>query len=185
MTAIGGWLEIVKLAVSIAVPLFIAILGIILVRWIEGAKAEVARKSDFDTEWATQFFGCCQEFLVSMERELAVLTVIFDLDDPNGELGTDLQKEASRLHPKLSELELRIRRSVVFAPTKGDSVIQAAGNCLRLMRSMVQTIQSGGHVSIDPIIEEMNGFNRAAREAHREMLRLPAESGRRAKRRVR
>ena len=83
-------LEAVKLIVSAATPIVVAILGILLLRRIESVKASVAMQSDFRKRWADQFFQCCQSFLVALERELALLTVVAGLDDPNSEYGTQL-----------------------------------------------------------------------------------------------
>ncbi|MGH8354087.1 MAG: hypothetical protein ACRERY_11275 [Pseudomonas sp.] len=62
------WLEIGKLAASIATPIVVAILGILLLRRIEGVKAAVAKQSEFHKKWAEQFFECCQEFMKALER---------------------------------------------------------------------------------------------------------------------
>jgi hypothetical protein len=123
------WLEVGKFAASIATPIIVGILGVLLLRRIESIKAEVAKQSEFHKKWAEQFFDCCQEFMSSIEKELAVLLFLTGLKDPNTEVGTELQKEISRLHPVISELELRIRRSVVFAPKTGLAVTQAAKAC--------------------------------------------------------
>lgn len=161
-----SFIEIVKVIASISTPVIVAIFGFLFLRRIESVKAEVAKQSEFHKKWAEQFFGCCQEFMSSIERELAILNFLQGLENPNDEFGTELQKELSRLHPYISELELRIRRSVVFAPKKGHSVTQAANACLVLMGTLVKL----GKGSFDEIIEKMNNFNIAARAAHAEML---------------
>lgn len=66
----------------------------------------------------------------------------------------------------LSELELRIRRSVVFAKS-GKSVTTSASNCLALTYKLV-TMRQG---NLDEIIDAMNEFNRAFATAHAELLR--------------
>jgi len=106
----------------------------------------------------------------ALERDLALLTVLAGLGDPNGKLGTELQDEISRLHPTLSELELRIRRSVVFAPGAGAAVTKAADECVRLVGALI-TARKG---NVDDIIAAMNNFNAASRNAHAEMLGLGA-----------
>ena len=82
-------LEIVKLSVSVATPIVIAILGIRLLRRIESIKALVANQSDFHKKWADKFFTCCQEFMQTLERDLALLTVLAGINDQNGKLGTN------------------------------------------------------------------------------------------------
>ena len=164
------WLEIAKLATSAATPIVVAILGILLLRRIEGVKALVARQSDFQKKWADEFVGCCHSFMQALERDLALLTVLAGLNDPNGQFGTELQNQISHLHPTLSELELRIRRSVVFAPVRGAAVTLAAGECIRLVGALIAARKG----SVDEIIIEMNRFNLASRNAHAEMLGLAA-----------
>lgn len=162
------WLDIGQLAASIATPLVVAILGILLLRRIESVKAAVAKQSEFHKKWAEQFFECCQEFMQALERELALLTALAGMRNPNDEFGTELQKEVSRIHPTLPELELRIRRSVVFAPSTGDVVIKAAGECMALTGKLVASKKG----NVDEIIGKMNEFNIASRKAHAEMLGL-------------
>lgn len=162
------WLEVGKLVVSIATPIVVAILGVLLLRRIEGVKAVVAKQSDFYKKWADEFFTCCQQFMQALERDLALLTVLQGLDDPNGKRGTEMQEEVSRLNAKLSELELRIRRSVVFAPDSGSTVSRAASACLSLIAQLLNKRQG----NLDEIIGKMNDFNLTSRKAHAEMLGL-------------
>src|SRR5204862_9934 len=99
------WLEVVKALSSIATPIVVVVIGVLVLRRIEGIKAAVARQSDFQRNWADQFFDCCQDFLRALERELAVLTNLTKLKtlDEHDGLGQELLKEISRLHPRISE----------------------------------------------------------------------------------
>ncbi len=169
-----SWLELGKLAASIATPIVVAILGVLLLRRIEGVKALVAKQSDFHKKWADEFFSCCQQFMQALERDLALLTVLGGLQEPNGKLGTEMQEEISRLNARLSELELRIRRCVVFAPRSGAGVSQAASECISLTALLLKSLKG----NLDEIIWKMNEFNVASRRAHGEMLGLKdAEQG--------
>lgn len=169
---INIWLEIGKLAANIATPIVVAILGVKLLRRIEGVKALVAKQSEFHKKWAEQFFECCQGFMQALERELSLLTVLSGLerDKKNDEYGTGLLKEITRLIPTLSELELRIRRCVVFAPSSGCAVTKAASECMALTSALFATKEG----NVDDIIGKMNEFNIASRKAHAEMLGLNA-----------
>ena len=86
------FLEIIKAIASIGTPIIVAIFGTLLLRRIESVKAEVAKQSEFDKKWAEQFFGCCQEFMNSIERELAILNFLQGLENPNDEFGTGIAK---------------------------------------------------------------------------------------------
>ncbi len=168
--AVQSWLEFGKLAASIATPIVVAIIGIVLLRRIEGVKALVAKQSEFHKKWAEQFFECCQAFMQATERDLALLTVLARSKDPNDDIGTQLQEEVTRLHGTLCELELRIRRCVVFAPSTGGAVTQAAHACMSLTFELINSRQG----NVDPIIVKMNEFNVSSRKAHAEMLGLIA-----------
>lgn len=159
-------LETLKIIVSALTPLSIAVLGVLLLRRIEGVKASVSMQSDFRKKWADQFFECCQAFMIAFERDMALLNKIGDLKKPDDELGTQLLKEVSTLHLAISELELRIRRSVVFAPVSGAKVKETASNCLSLIRNLINSRVG----NLDEIIGKMDEFNRAARIAHAEMI---------------
>lgn len=164
------WLEIGKLAAGIATPIVVAVIGVLLLRRVEGVKAQVAKQSEFQRKWGEEFFASCQQFMQKLERDLALFTVLMSLEDKNGKFGTELQEEISRLNTGLSELELRIRRCVVFAPSSGKAVTQAANHCISLTGQLI-TSRKG---SLDDIITKMNEFNLASREAHAEMLGLSA-----------
>ena len=164
----GFWLEVGKLAVNAATPILVALFGVLLLRRIEDVKALVAKRSEFQRMWAEEFFSCCQAFMQALERDLALLTVLGGLQDQNGKVSTDLREEVWRLHPTLTELELRIRRSVLFAPSSGAVVTKAASECLTLTDKLFATKES----NVDIIIAKMNDFNVASRSAHGEMLGL-------------
>lgn len=161
-------LEIGKLLASFLTPIAVAILGVSLHRRLEGDKALVAKKSDFDKKWADEFFTCCQQFKQAFERTLALIILLNDPQAPNENLVISIQEEISILIPKISELDLRIRLSVVFAPKSGKNVVRAASECMSLTNGLLQTLKG----NLDQIIEEMDGFNRASRDAYAEMLGL-------------
>jgi len=167
---VGFWLEVGKVAASIATPIVVAIIGILLLRRIESVKATVAKQSEFHRKWADQFFECGQEFMQAIERDLALLTTLAGLKNPNDAFGVALKEEISQLTTTLSELELRIRRSVVFAPFTGSAVTKASSECIALLRNLLAAMKG----NVDEIIEKMNEFNVASRKAHAEMLGLHA-----------
>ncbi len=162
------WFELGKLAASIATPVVVAVLGVFLLRRIEGVKALVAKESDFHKRWADEFFSCCQQFMQTLERFLALLKGLASLQEKNGKRGTEIQEELRGLSVRLSELELRLRRCVVFAPKAGVLVKQTAEACIALTASLVKSMEG----DFDPIIDKMNEFNGASRKAHFEMLGL-------------
>lgn len=161
------WLEVGKVVASIATPIVVVTLGILLLRRIESIKATVVKQSEFHKKWAEQFFECGQQFMQALERDLTQLTVFAGLNT-NDALGVALQEEISQLNTNLLELELRIRRSVVFAPTTGGAVTKASSECMALLHNLLASKKG----SLDEIIGKMNEFNLASRMAHAEMLGL-------------
>ncbi|MBC7818868.1 MAG: hypothetical protein IAG10_18415, partial [Planctomycetaceae bacterium] len=87
MTKTQFWLELAKLVTSAATPVVVAVIGVLLLRRIEGVKALVAKQSEFQKKWADEFVDCCHRFMQALERDLALLTVLAGLGDPNGKLG--------------------------------------------------------------------------------------------------
>lgn len=169
-----SWLEIGKFVAGIATPIVVAIIGILLLRRVEGVKALVAKQSEFQKKWAEEFFASGQQFLRALERDFALLTVLFGLKDPQGKLGNELYDEVCRLNATLTELELRIRRCIVFAPCSGEAVTKSASDCFTLTAQLLATHQC----DFDVIVNAMNEFNKASRKAHAEMLGLSvAEQG--------
>lgn len=158
------WLEVVKV---LATPVVVGIFGLLLLRRIEGIKSEVAKQSDFHKKWAEQFFGCCQEFMSAIERQLSILVCLAGMKS-NDELANELSKESKCLSITIIELETRIARSVFFAKTTGPAVTQAAESCYELLRSGLESKK----VNPKDIIYKMNEFNVASRKAHEEMLGL-------------
>ena len=171
------WFETLKSFSSFVTPIVILVLGILVLRRIESIKAAVLRQSDFQSKWGDQFFDSCQEFLRALEREVAVLVCVSSLPNlqEHDGLGLELQKEISRLHPKISELELRMRRCLVFAPTVGSEVTDAAKACFNLLNTITANLKARKQFNVDEIIERMNTFNIAARQAHAELLDLHLE----------
>jgi hypothetical protein len=161
-------IEIGKLLASIATPIVLAAFGLLLLRRIESVKAIVAKQSGFETKWAELFFECCQEFMKALERDLSLWKCLSGLEKPNDEFGSDLQRQISQLNVAIPELELRIRRCIVFAPSTGAEVAATVDECMRLLKEL--TVQRKGN--LDEIILKMNEFNNASRTAHAEMLGL-------------
>jgi len=159
-------IELLKLAVGVATPVVVAVIGLAVFRRFEGVKAEVARQSDFHKKWADAFFETCQQFMRSMERYRALLNQLQALPNPNNPVGTEYQNELNVLNVSLSELELRIRRSVVFAPNEGPKVKAASQKSIAMLKQMVTDMQG----SFDALFAEMDSFNKAVKTAHAEML---------------
>ena len=162
------WLKLLQILSGVATPIMVAVLGIFLVRHIEGIKAETTKQSAFHVRWADEFFEACQSFLRALEREIAILTFLMGRGDKNDNEGIELQHEQGKLHLLAYEQKLRIRRLSVFSPIHANKVSELSDSCF----SSVHNAMSGGKVHSDPIFQVINEFNRYARLAHAEMLAL-------------
>jgi len=150
---------------QIITPILIFIFGFLFLKSIENIKQQIERQSHFYKKWADEFFNTCDEFMKCTERMLALLTFISN--NPNiNETWMHYQKELNDLFPALSELELRIKRFVPFAPKFGNCVKTNASEILNKLSELFK--QKKGNV--DPIVNLIVEFNKAAKLAHGEML---------------
>jgi hypothetical protein len=159
-------MEIIKIIVSAITPVAVVVLGVILLRKIEGIKAEVAKNSAFISKWAEEFWITCQEFMKCTERYMTLLHQLASLLDKDDDVGKKYQRECTELNAKLPELELRIRRLVTFAPKNGKDVIAPAKDILSMLSSILKT----GKGNFDDLFSKVDSFNQTARSAHAEMM---------------
>jgi len=157
--------EIIKIIISATAPIAVVVIGVILLRKIEGIKAEVAKSSEFTSKWAGEFWTTCQEFMRLTERYMAILNHLNSMSEPNNDTGTKYQVECNELNVKLSELELRIRRLVAFSPSNAKSVTTYASGILSMLSSILNTRRG----NLDDLFSKVDSFNKASREAHAEM----------------
>lgn len=155
-------LELILNLAQIATPI---VIGYFLFKSIENSKQQIERQSHFYKKWADEFFNTCDEFMKCTERMLAFLTFVSHNPDIN-ETCSHYGKEYNDLFPRLLELELRIRRVVPFAPKFGNPVANNASEIFVKLSELCK--QKKGNV--DPIINLIAEFNKAAKLAHGEML---------------
>lgn len=74
------------------------------------------------------------------------------------------------LNTSIAELKFRIERCLVFAPTKGPEAMDAAKKCIKELLDLVDKLSSETGGNPRKFIVTMNEFNKAAREAHAEIL---------------
>lgn len=158
-------MEIIKIAIQAITLIAVVVLGVILLRKIEGIKSEVAKSSEFTSKWAEEFWTTCQEFMRHTERYMAILNQLQFLSSPNNET-VKYHKELTELNAKLAELELRIRRVVAFSPKNAEKVTTPAKDILSMLSSALDT----GKGNFDDLFGIVNTFNMAARDAHAEMM---------------
>lgn len=161
-------LKIAQLSVSLLTPIITTVLGIVIVRYIEGIKVEAIKRSAFHVRWADEFFDACQQFLRALEHEIAILTFLTHRADRNDEDGIKMQRDQGEIHFQAYELQLRIRRCAGFAPQNSENLSKIAEESFSLVNKLV-TDRRG---DLDPVFQKLNEFNNCARRAHAEILAL-------------
>ncbi|MDR3537824.1 MAG: hypothetical protein P4L71_15105 [Acetobacteraceae bacterium] len=161
-------LKIAQILATLLTPIIVTVLGVVIVRRIEGIKAEATKRSAFHVRWADEFFDACQQFLRALEREIAILTFLTHRADRNDEDGMKMQRDQGEVHFLAYELQLRIRRCAGFAPQNQDRISKLAKGSFSLVNNLVADRQG----NLDPIFQILNDFNNCARQAHAEILAL-------------
>lgn len=158
-------LELILKITQLVTPILIFIFGILFLKSIESTKKHIERQSHFYKKWADEFFITCDEFMKCTEHMLALLHFLVHNQNIN-ETYSHYQKEFNDLYLKLLEVELRIRRLVPFAPKFGNTVQNNASEICTKFSELFE--QKKGNV--DPIVNLIFEFNKAAKLAHGEML---------------
>ena len=115
-------LKVAQILAMLLTPIAVTVLGMMLVRRIEGIKAEATKRSALHVRWADEFFDACQQFLRALEREIAILTFLTHRQDRNDEGGIKMQRDQGKIHSLAYELRLRIRRCAGLAPQNRDMI---------------------------------------------------------------
>ncbi len=163
MAVTGTLLDLTKILLPTGVA---AVIGLLLLRKLEHVKSEVARYSDFNRRWADLFFDSSNTFMVSVERLLALYELLSADPDPNGQSGSELQRQANDLLLVLVENRFRIQRLVALAPTMGPAAYSSASRVFEEVAKLTQTRQC----NVEEFCGHIDEFNYAARKAHSEML---------------
>ena len=162
------WLKVTQIVAGLTTPIIVTALGVVLVRRIEGIKADTTKQSAFHVRWADEFFDACQQFLRALEHEAVILIYLSHTGEKNNERGTKRQEEQGEIHFLVYELQLRIRRCAVFAPNHRDEISKLAEDLFFLVNKLVASRKG----NLEPIFQKLNEFNRCARQTHAEILAL-------------
>lgn len=165
-------IEILKLLASIATPLTIALVGLLINRAIQRQNAIAQRQSSWLTKWADEFLGTAAKFDDSATGFLMIYWLshaksINEMPEAAEEQKTihlDCIQQWSNLQRALWELT----KYTSFAPHSGRALKVAAeavdtelGNWMRNKGGDVQTFR-----------EKQIAFNAQVREVHAELLRI-------------
>jgi hypothetical protein len=162
------WLKVTQIVAGLATPIVVTVLGVMLVRRIEGIKAEATKQSAFHVRWADEFFDACQQFLRALEHEMAILVALTGREEKNDDDGMKMQCDQRKTHFLAFELQLRIQRCAAFAPQYGDRASKLADDSFSLVNRLVADKEGRR----EPIFQKLYEFNQYARQAHAEILAL-------------
>jgi len=102
-------LELFGTLLALLPTLVVALVGWLLLRRLEEIKSEVARYSDFNRKWADVFFDDCQRFMISVERVLALLSMLTVRANRNDDTGMKWQHEVNDLLVVVTEYRFRLK----------------------------------------------------------------------------
>ncbi len=162
--------SIVQAASGIVVPVLIIVLGLKINRQLEASKIQLAREKEWRTKWAESFYLAATQFTKSVDEYVCLLSEFAELDGRNDPASnnrrTEIDAAAGREFRVLHRQEWDIRTQLQFAPTNEGHVMQAAQAVLAEAHRMGTT----GNGSFEVVRQHLKEFNKACRDAHREML---------------
>ncbi len=159
-------IKIIEIVSQVLVPVLLFFFGILFLKKVESIKTQIERQSYFTKKRSDLFLEVCQSFMGCVERIMALLSSLQQLEDPNDERGIRYQEECSDRFPQMAELELKIRRMTLLAPNTGGAVNDATSSIFNVLGDLVRNRRG----NFDVLYGHIADFNKAAREAHNEMI---------------
>ncbi len=163
-------IEILKLVASFLTPLMILILGILINKKLESAKAALSKEKDWQNWWAGKFLANCHEYNESITN---IVTGLFQLKQINDEKLFGWENESQE---KLSDIKLSRRKLqyldwefqnyIQFAHKHGPAVLEKGKTLYSLTESLISKKQG----DLEAIRRIQFEFNDAVRLAHGEIL---------------
>lgn len=159
---------IVDLIAKVGTPLAILYLGISTTRYVATVKEKVSLTSDFNKQWADDFYKTSSEYLRCLEKCSVYFYFITHSQNKNDELGRKMQEETNALLMDTYEYNLSIRRFSFLSPMNKDELVQSSQD----IQDYLVKISRERVGSLDELISLQNRFNACSRKAHSEMLKI-------------
>jgi hypothetical protein len=158
-------IEITKLVIGSLTPILLFIFGVLILKRIERTKAMVSEEHLFRRKWADEVFLISRTFSRAVED---LISALFSAHDNQvGQTSPEaIKSKIDQAANTLTDIQLRLRLLVDFAPLKGPIMLGSANECF----SMVATLMKTRKGNFDDIIECLKKFNQAAKDAHAEIL---------------
>lgn len=165
-------MEILKLVASFLTPLIILILGIVINRKLESAKAVLSKEKDWQNWWAGKFLSVCHDYNENVSH---IVTDSFQLkpieDEKLSGWESELKQKYSDIRKsmrKLQYLDWEIQNYIQFAHERGPTVFKTEKELFGLIASLMSKRQG----DLKEIRKVQFKFNDAVRRAHAEILGL-------------
>lgn len=165
-------MEILKLVASFLTPLTILILGIVINRRLESAKAVLSKEKDWQNWWAGKFLSSCHGY---NECVTDIITGLFQLIQIEDEKLSGWENESKeklsdirRSMRKLEYLDWEFQNYLQFAHKHGATVFEKGKELFRLIGGLISKRQG----DLEEIRKAQFEFNDAVRLAHGEILGL-------------
>jgi hypothetical protein len=161
-------LKVAQILAPFLTSIMVTVLGVVIVRRIEGIKAEATKRSAFEARWADEFFDACQQFERALERQMVILVLLTQRINSNDEDCLKMQREQSEIHARAFELKFRIRRCAAFAQQGQVRISELADDSFLIINDIV----AGKPGNLDVVFKKLAEFNDCARAVHAEILAL-------------
>jgi hypothetical protein len=165
-------LQIIQSAASLATPLVLLFLGLLINRRLEQSKLTLSKERDWQTRWADSFLSRAQSFNDAVEDLVILLFQVDELSRKSDDVFKSRMDNKILLtndaRDRLQGAEWSLKIHLQFAPLYGTAVLNEAAMVFSLVSELLNTKQG----DIDPIREALGRFNAAVRLAHRELLAL-------------
>ena len=158
-------IELIKI---LSPSIVVALIGWLLLRRLEEIKAEVTRRSDFNQKWADLLFDATNALMVAGERIMTYAFLVISDHDQKSSRRAEWTEEMNNALEIFLENRYRISRLSLLAESKGAECEAAATG----LSDRVLEVYSIKSVKLDELRDKIMVFNRAAREAHSEMIGL-------------
>ncbi len=165
-------IEILKLVASFLTPLIILILGIVVNRKLESAKAALSKEKDWQNWWASKLLGVSHDYNSSITE---IVTGLFQIKQIEDEKLTgwenELKEKISSLRQsmrRLQYLEWEIQNYTQFAHESGSGVLETG----KKLYNLIASLTNNKHGDLEEIRRAQFEFNEAVKLAHAEILGL-------------
>ena len=165
-------LEILKLISSIATPLTIAFVGILINKRIQEQATLTQRQLSWRGKWAENFLQQAEAFnTASVDCLMCYYEAVVLRLNNSPEAQNKLETLHTRVFPLFMEMErsaLEVRRHAAFATQFGQRVVGTCDALLDEVRGWMREKE----VHFDEFLQKSSAFNLAVRDAHAELLGL-------------